>query len=67
MGERGVPAFEEGASKWIILGGIAVGKSSIGLRFVRGQFFQYQESTIGAAFLKKRVHFESVTVSASIL
>eukprot|EP00210_Caulerpa_lentillifera_P002336 g2241.t1 len=29
------------------------GKSSLVLRFVKGQFFDYQESTIGAAFLTK--------------
>lgn len=29
------------------------GKSSLVLRFVKSQFFDYQESTIGAAFLTK--------------
>merc|ERR1712086_1211018 len=37
--------------KLVLLGDSAVGKSSLVLRFVRGQFFEYQESTIGAAFL----------------
>lgn len=33
--------------KLVLLGESAVGKSSLVLRFVRGQFFEYQESTIG--------------------
>ena len=41
--------------KLVLLGDSAVGKSSLVLRFVRGQFFEYQESTIGAAFLTKSV------------
>jgi Ras-related protein Rab-5C len=40
------PAF-----KTVLLGETAVGKSSIAVRFVRDQFSEYQESTIGAAFL----------------
>jgi GTPase SAR1 family protein len=35
--------------KLVLLGESAVGKSSLVLRFVRGQFFDYQESTIGGA------------------
>ena len=33
--------------KLVLLGDSAVGKSSLVLRFVRGQFSEYQESTIG--------------------
>ena len=40
------PAF-----KTVLLGETAVGKSSLAVRFVRDQFSEYQESTIGAAFL----------------
>jgi len=36
--------------KLVLLGESAVGKSSLVLRFVKGQFHEYQESTIGAAF-----------------
>lgn len=32
-------------------GDSAVGKSSLVLRFVKGQFHEYQESTIGGTFL----------------
>ncbi|UYV76093.1 Rab5 [Cordylochernes scorpioides] len=34
--------------KLVLLGESAVGKSSLVLRFVKGQFHEYQESTIGA-------------------
>jgi Ras-related protein Rab-5C len=33
--------------KLVLLGESAVGKSSLVLRFVKGQFHEYQESTIG--------------------
>lgn len=33
--------------KLVLLGESAVGKSSLVLRFVKGQFVDYQESTIG--------------------
>lgn len=36
--------------KLVLLGESAVGKSSLVLRFVRGQFFDYQESTIGGPY-----------------
>uniref|UniRef100_A0A5F9CSP8 RAB5A, member RAS oncogene family n=1 Tax=Oryctolagus cuniculus TaxID=9986 RepID=A0A5F9CSP8_RABIT len=37
--------------KLVLLGESAVGKSSLVLHFVKGQFHEFQESTIGAAFL----------------
>lgn len=40
-----------------ILNIIYLGKSSLVLRFVKGQFHEYQESTIGAAFLTQTVRF----------
>ena len=43
-----------------------VGKSSLVLRFVRGQFFEYQESTIGAAFLTQTVALNETTVKFEI-
>lgn len=41
--------------KLVLLGDMGAGKSSIALRFVKDQFFDYQESTIGAAFLTKHM------------
>lgn len=39
-----------------------MGKSSLVLRFVKGQFHEYQESTIGAAFLTQTVSVDGHTV-----
>merc|ERR1711904_716504 len=39
----------------VLLGDMGAGKSSLVLRFVKGQFTDYQGSTIGAAFLTKTV------------
>jgi len=36
--------------KLVLLGESAVGKSSLVLRFVKGQFHEYQESTIGGMY-----------------
>ncbi|TFK26716.1 GTP-binding protein RAB5 [Coprinopsis marcescibilis] len=41
--------------KLVLLGESAVGKSSLVLRFVKDQFDDYRESTIGAAFLTQTV------------
>ena len=41
--------------KLVLLGDSAVGKSSLVLRFVRGQFFEYQESTIGGEHTRMTV------------
>jgi len=43
------------SSKLVLLGESAVGKSSIVLQFVKGEFDDYRESTIGAAFLTQTV------------
>ena len=55
MAGRGGPARTNGTAasnkicqfKLVLLGESAVGKSSLVLRFVKGQFHEYQESTIG--------------------
>eukprot|EP00700_Malawimonas_jakobiformis_P002972 EC725354.1.p1 GENE.EC725354.1~~EC725354.1.p1 ORF type:complete len:122 (+),score=7.43 EC725354.1:121-486(+) len=52
--------------KLVLLGDSAVGKSSLVLRFVRGQFSEYQESTIGAAFLTQTVNVNDVTVKFEV-
>merc|ERR1711941_239176 len=44
----------------------AVGKSSLVLRFVKGQFLDFQESTIGAAFLTQTVCLNDTTVKFEI-
>lgn len=59
MAGRGGPARTNGTAasnkicqfKLVLLGESAVGKSSLVLRFVKGQFHEYQESTIGGKVL----------------
>jgi small GTP-binding protein len=45
---------------------MGAGKSSLVLRFVKGQFFEYQESTIGAAFLTQTVQTDDAIVKFEI-
>ena len=52
--------------KLVLLGESAVGKSSLVLRFVKGQFHEFQESTIGAAFLTQTLVVDDVTVKFEI-
>lgn len=52
--------------KLVLLGESAVGKSSLVLRFVKGQFHEYQEATIGAAFLTQTVCLDDTTVKFEI-
>ncbi|KIY46324.1 ras-domain-containing protein [Fistulina hepatica ATCC 64428] len=47
--------------KLVLLGESAVGKSSLVLRFVKDQFDDYRESTIGAAFLTQTVPLDENT------
>lgn len=44
---NGAPQNKVCQFKLVLLGESAVGKSSLVLRFVKGQFHEYQESTIG--------------------
>lgn len=52
--------------KLVLLGESAVGKSSLVIRFVKGQFHEYQESTIGAAFLAQSVSVGETIVKFEI-
>lgn len=52
--------------KLVLLGESSVGKSSLVLRFVKGQFHEFQESTIGAAFLTQTVQIDDTTVKFEI-
>ncbi|KAM0786027.1 GTPase Ypt5 [Microbotryomycetes sp. NB124-2] len=49
------PAPVTSSRKLVLLGESAVGKSSLVLQFVKQQFDDYRESTIGAAFLTQTV------------
>merc|ERR1712048_727411 len=47
-------------------GDAAVGKSCLVVRFVRDEFFEFQEPTIGAAFLTQTVALNDTTVKFEI-
>ena len=61
-----LPASKVCQIKLVLLGESAVGKSSLVLRFVKGQFHEYQESTIGAAYLSQTVCLDDTTVKFEI-
>jgi len=66
MANAGAGASKTIQSKLVLLGDTAVGKSSLVLRFVKKQFFEFQESTIGAAFLTQTVVVGDYTVKFEI-
>ena len=47
--------------KLVLLGDSAVGKSCLVTRFTKGEFFEFQEPTIGAAFLTAEVGLDDET------
>uniref|UniRef100_A0A7S2E5X6 Uncharacterized protein n=1 Tax=Octactis speculum TaxID=3111310 RepID=A0A7S2E5X6_9STRA len=52
--------------KLVLLGDTAVGKSCLVVRFVRDEFVEFQEPTIGAAFLTQSVSLSDVIVKFEI-
>jgi len=52
--------------KLVLLGDAAVGKSSCVERFVKNEFFEFQQPTIGAAFLTQTVALEDYIVKFEI-
>ncbi|OWM72766.1 hypothetical protein CDL15_Pgr024818 [Punica granatum] len=50
----------------VLLGDVGAGKSSLVLRFVKGQFVEFQESTIGAAFFSQTLAVNDATVKFEI-
>jgi Ras-related protein Rab-5C len=50
-----------GQFKMVLLGDSAVGKSSLALRFAKGQYQDNAESTIGAAFLTHTIQIDQDT------
>ncbi|XP_038971622.1 ras-related protein Rab5A-like isoform X1 [Phoenix dactylifera] len=54
------------SAKLVLLGDAGTGKSSLVLRFVKGQFVEFQESTIGAAFFSQTLAVNDQTVKFEI-
>ncbi|CAL1539743.1 unnamed protein product [Lymnaea stagnalis] len=63
-GPAGGPRVQQ--AKLVLLGDQGVGKSSIALRFVRGQFPEHSEATVGAAFLTQTVQVLGQTLKFDI-
>jgi len=54
------------STKLVLLGDSAVGKSSIVSRYIRKEFNEFQEPTIGASFLTSTVEFENNKVKFEV-
>ncbi|OMO54119.1 Small GTPase superfamily [Corchorus capsularis] len=54
------------AVKLVLLGDMGTGKTSLVLRFVKGQFYDHQEPTIGAAFFTQILSVTEATVKFDI-
>lgn len=66
-GSRSGPEGKSKQIKLVLLGESGVGKSSIALRFVRGEFNENGEATIGAAYLTKTINvLQSATIKFDI-
>ena len=52
--------------KVVFLGDTSVGKSCLTVRFVRDEFFEFQEPTIGAAFLAKNLDHQGKKLKLEI-
>ncbi|XP_020227926.1 ras-related protein RABF2b isoform X1 [Cajanus cajan] len=53
-------------AKLVLLGDVGTGKTSLAIRFVKGQFFHNQEPTIGAAFFTQILSLPEATVKFDI-
>ena len=61
-----VPGIRTHHATLVILGDTAVGKSCVVLRYVRDDFCEFQESTIGAAFLSHTAELECDSIKFEI-
>eukprot|EP00918_Siedleckia_nematoides_P101669 GHVU01222176.1.p1 GENE.GHVU01222176.1~~GHVU01222176.1.p1 ORF type:complete len:214 (-),score=25.81 GHVU01222176.1:1008-1649(-) len=52
--------------KLVLLGDASVGKSCVVLRFAKDEFYEFQEPTIGAAFVTQTVHLGDSVVKFEI-
>lgn len=53
-------------AKLVLLGDMGTGKTSLALRFVKGQFHDFEESTIGAAFFTQVLSLNEATIKFDI-
>lgn len=60
------PGNEIIQAKLVLLGDMGTGKTSLVLRFVKGQFYDNQEPTIGAAFFTQILSLNEATVKFDV-
>ena len=58
--------FPASAMKLVLLGDTSVGKSCIVHRLVRDEFYEFQEPTIGSAFITQIIQTENATIKFEI-
>ena len=66
MAYAGMSGAAKHDAKVVILGASGVGKTCIGLRFVKDQFVTYTASTIGASFLVKELALANQRITLQI-
>ncbi|KAK2984866.1 hypothetical protein RJ640_008631 [Escallonia rubra] len=66
MARPGNKIIQAKPSWWVLLGHMGTGKTSLVLRFVKGQCFEHQEPTIGAAFFTQILSLSEATVKFDI-
>ena len=66
MAAFGISNASKHDAKVVILGASGVGKTCIGLRFVKDQFVTYTASTIGASFLVKELTLNNQKITLQI-
>ena len=52
--------------KFVLVGDSAVGKSSIANRYISNDFYEFQEPTIGAAFMSKKLNIDDKEIKLEI-
>lgn len=59
--EETSPMSRDQPVRLVLLGAVHVGKSSLALQFAKGNFSEFQETTIGAAFLTRKIPIDADT------
>ena len=60
-------SIKQGNYKVVLLGDTSVGKSCLASRFVNNSFLEFQEPTIGAAFMTKTLNTDTCKIRFEIL
>lgn len=61
QGEDTLQMSRDQPVRMVLVGGMGVGKSSLALRFAKGNHLENNETTIGAAFLTHKIQLDAET------